>query len=358
MKIIFFIPRMGGGGAERVVANISNELDIRGHEIVIYTPLSDESFYKLNPSIKIITENYKISKRNVLRKIQMLINGVRLFFAYEKRMRVEMPDIVISFLTDTNILALMHKHRKYKLIVSERADPTRRTFCKQKRIKKLYRTADVLVCQSQKVKDYFAFNNCEVIPNPVDVSILPELFSGEKEKKIVAVGRLSKEKNFESLIVAFSKLIKLDSCKDYILEIYGEGSLHQTLQDQINDLSLENKIFLKGARKDVLECIKTSSLFVMSSIYEGFPNALLEAMAIGLPVICTDFYTGTAQELVKEENGILVPVNDTEALLQAMKSMILSPEKLESCGKKNVLIRNTYSITTIVDKWETLFKQK
>ena len=82
---------MGGGGAERVVANISNELVSRGYEVVIYSPLSNESFYKLNPSIKIITENYKISKKGLLRKIQIIINGIRLYFAYSKKIKSEFP---------------------------------------------------------------------------------------------------------------------------------------------------------------------------------------------------------------------------------------------------------------------------
>ena len=115
MKILFFIPRMNGGGAERVVANLANEFDKRGDNITIYTPTDNKSFYKLNDSIKIIRENYSVSKKKIIRQIVLGINGIKLWFAYSKRIKTEKPDVVISFLTETNLIALSHSHHRYCL---------------------------------------------------------------------------------------------------------------------------------------------------------------------------------------------------------------------------------------------------
>ena len=117
MKIVFFIPRMGGGGAEMVVANLADEFSRRNDEVIIYTPTDNNSFYHLSDSIKLFGENYHISKKKFIRQVTLLINGIRLFFSYKNRMKKWKPDVVISFLTETNIVALLHK-KKHKLIIS------------------------------------------------------------------------------------------------------------------------------------------------------------------------------------------------------------------------------------------------
>ena len=193
------------------------------------------------------------------------------------------------------------------------------------------------MCQSSKVAEYFDSNNTIVIPNPIDNNILPEPYTGERRKVIVGVGRLMKQKNFANLIKAFSML---DSqFNEYTLEIYGEGSLHQELDDLINRLNLSHRVKLMGAKQNVLQLIKDASLFVMSSDYEGYPNALAEAMAIGLPVICTDFYSGTARELIGEKNGLLVPVGDSKAMAKAIERLLSDSQKREIMSKENIKIR-------------------
>lgn len=348
-KIMFFIPRMGGGGAERVVANLANEFDKRGDKVIIYTPTDNKSFYKLNDSIKIIGENYSVSKKKIIRQIILGVNGIRLWFAYSKRIKKEKPDVIVSFLTETNIIALTHKNKGCKVIVSERNDPTKRNKLIQRIIQYLYPRADVLVCQSQKIAKYFNSKNTVVIPNPIDSSILPEPFYGNRRKTVVGVGRLMGQKNFANLINAFSILPK--KLSDYTLEIYGEGVLRTELQDLIQGLKFERRVKLMGAHKDVLERIKDASLFVMSSDYEGYPNALAEAMSIGLPVICTDFYSGTARELIRDNNGLIVPVGDSTIMAQAIANLLLNPEKREVLSKENLKIRDRFSIKNIADMW-------
>ena len=352
MKIMFFIPRMGGGGAERVISILANEFDKLGNSVIIYTPTDSQSYYSLRPSVRIIGENFKVSKKKGIRQILLAFNGIRLWNAYERKIKEEKPEVVISFLTETNLIALTHLNKNYKLIVSERNDPTKYNKIVQVVIKKLYSKADVLVCQSHKVAKYFSSNNTTVIQNPIDISILPEIYKGNQRKVICSVGRLMHQKNFSCLIKAFSYIEK--KYEDYTLEIYGEGILHNDLQNLINRLHLNNKVKLMGAHKDVLEKIKDTSLFVMSSDYEGFPNALVEAMAIGLPVICTDFDSGTAKELVRKENGLLVPVGDTHALAKAKNYMLENTEMRKSMSRENIKIRDKLSINVILNKWNTI----
>ena len=353
-KIMFFIPRMGGGGAERVVANLANEFDKRGDKIIIYTPTDNKSFYKLNDSIKIIGENYSVSKKKIIRQIVIGINGIRLWFAYSKRIRMEKPDVVISFLTETNLIALSHNHKKYKLIASERNDPTQKNIIMQRIIRKLYSRADVLVCQSKIIAKYYGSSNVEVIPNPIDNSILPNYYLEERRKVIVGVGRLMNQKNFSNLITAFSLLPT--SFREFTLEIYGDGVQRSKLETLIKSLNLQKRVKLMGAQKNVLELINDSSLFVMSSDYEGYPNALAEAMAVGLPVICTDFYSGTARELIGDNNGLIVPVGDSMAMAQAIVNILTNSEKREVMSKENLKIRDRLSINNIADMWYQVMK--
>lgn len=348
-KIMFFIPRMGGGGAERVVANLANEFDRRGDKVIIYMPTDGKSFYPLRPSVRIEGEDYFVSKRKGIRQLTLAVNGLRLWFAYKRKVNKEKPDAVISFLTETNLIALTHKLKNGKLIVSERSDPTQRSKFRQTLTRYLYPKADVLVCQSQKVADYFDCKNTVVIPNPIDKTILPKPYLNERRKVVSAVGRLMPEKNFANLIRAFSMLS--GECSEYTLEIYGEGVLRNELEALIKKLNMSGRIQLMGARRHVVDYIKDTSVFVMSSDYEGYPNALAEAMAIGLPVISTDFYTGTAREMVGAENGLLVPTNDSKALSDAIEELLSDSDRRLKMSKENVKIREKLSVSRIADMW-------
>lgn len=351
-KIFFLIPRMGGGGAERVIANLANKFVADGHEVTIYTPTDTNSFYKLDTRVNFDSAYLRISKMKGARQVLMFINGIKFNFIYRKKIKESKPDVVISFLTTTNLIALMNKHKDYKLIISERYDPYAYNFVRQKIIKKAYPKADFLVCQGKIVADFFKKANTVIIPNPIDMSSLPTPYKGEKKKEIVAVGRLTQQKNFYLLINAFSLISK--DFPEYILRIFGEGPLRKELEDLIISLDLSERIFLEGAKKNVVEEYKSALLFVMSSNYEGYPNALIEAMAMGLPVICTDFASGTARELVGEKNGILVPCGNVRAMGEALREILNGSKDLKEMGLENIKVREYLDINKIIKKWYEL----
>ena len=238
------------------------------------------------------------------------------------------------------------------MVVSERCDPIERGFCDRFFERNFYRKADVIVCQSRKVIDFFskkAQKKAVVIPNPVTASAIPPRFEGQRRHTIAGVGRLDGQKNFEMLISAFASLPEQFS--DYTLEIYGGGHAEKKLLALIEDKGIVNRAKLMGVKKNVMYYISDVALYVMSSNYEGFPNALAEAMATGLPVISTDFSTGVAKDIVKSENGIVIPVGDEPALVDAMTMMLSSEDKWNSMSKANRALLDLLSENNVMKMW-------
>ena len=359
-KLLFFIPRMGGGGAERVMATLANTLAERNYEITIATLIDRESFYPLNTKISVIAAGYKINRKNrVISMLDQLFKGIASLRYINRCINEQRPDVILSFLTHTNILSLIvHKfHRKIPIFVSERSDPSVRLGIIQTLCKMLYASADCIICQSNKVADFYAVNGkakTTVIANPIDTDSIPTNDIAVRKKIVVAVGRLFPEKNFSLLIDSFSDISSEFS--DYNLEIYGEGPLREELQGKIDNYNLHDRIVLMGTRKKVMHYINDASLFVMSSDYEGFPNALLEAMASGLPVVSTDFYTGTASDLVGKENGLIVPTKDRRALAQAIRTILSNTDLQNSMSKENKKMLETLRAENIIEEWENVFR--
>lgn len=359
MKFLFVIPRMGGGGAERVVSLVSNYLAKNGNNVTVLTLVSGESFYELDTSVHFesigITINRKSKMHRTFSQVLFLPKSIVTLY---KKLKTENYDVVISMLTECDILVGLCKFAglQFRHVCSERNDPTRRKGIYFALLKAIYKHAALFICQSKKVYDYYKDVPASiktVIPNPVDGTSFPEC-PKTKSKRVVAIGRLNEQKNFSLLIESFANLGKeLDEFK---LDIYGEGPEHAKLQKLIDKLGLEKRVTLRGAQKDVVQLIADAELFVMSSDYEGFPNALLEAMAIGLPVISTDFPTGVARDLIGNENGIVVPVKDENALTEAMRFVLLNNDVRIRMGIKNREMCKKYYTEKIMQKWENEIK--
>ena len=353
-KCMLFIPRMGGGGAERVMATIANNL-CREHSVRIVTMTDAESFYALDERVEIVGLGQSINRKNKLTKLfSSVFGGIKVFFALRRQVKQWKPSAILSFLEESNMVAILLKMLggKYCLAVSERNDPDERGALNRWFERNFYSKADVIVCQSEKVTKFFREKDrCKtvVIPNPIAADAIPPRFEGARRHTVVGVGRLDPQKNFSMLINAFSKLP--DRFSDYTLEIYGGGFLEEKLQAEINTLGLQDRVFLMGVKKGVMHYISDVALYVMSSNYEGFPNALAEAMATGLPVISTDFSTGVAKDLIFEENGIVIPVGDEAALVAAMETMLSKEDEWESMSKANRELLQTLSEENIMGKW-------
>lgn len=355
-KCLLLIPRMGNGGAERVMATIANNL-CKENDVQIVTMTDAESFYTLDERVKITGLGQKMSRKNKISKIfTAAIGGLKAFFSLKKIVKKEKIDVLVAFLGPASFLAIMLKvfGAKCRVIVSERCDPNERGKIYRFFQRKFFPKADVIVCQSKKVTEFFKEKHRKktaVIPNPIAASAIPSRFEGERRHTVVGVGRLDPQKNFEMLIRAFSRLPEKFS--DYTLEIYGGGSSEEKLNALIEEKGLSERAKLMGVKKNVMHYVSDAALYVMSSNYEGFPNALAEAMATGLPVISTDFSTGVAGDIVKEENGIVVPVGDEEALLAAMEKMLSQRDKWEEISIENRKLLTTLSEERVIKMWES-----
>ena len=170
----------------------------------------------------------------------------------------------------------------------------------------------------------------------------------------MSVGRLNKQKNYPLLLRSFKDLHS--EYAEYKLVIYGDGPERQSLEALIKDLGLSEVVLLPGAINNVPEVIYNASLFVLPSDFEGMPNALMEAMALGLPCISTDCPCGGARELIEnDKNGLLVPVGDEKSIVSAIRFMLNNPEKAKQMGMNAMKIRSTHSLDVISKLWYDYF---
>ncbi|WP_052476256.1 glycosyltransferase [Cohnella kolymensis] len=213
---------------------------------------------------------------------------------------------------------------------------------------------DGFVFQTQGAQRYFPHSiqkRSVVINNPVYMKFDDYRIPNERRKVIVNVGRLHKQKNQRLIINAFAKIS--NDFPEYTLEIYGEGELKRELETQINDLKLSDRVSLKGTTKNLMNEIVNASLFVLSSDYEGMPNALMEAMALGIPSISTDCKPGGARELINSGiNGFLCNRNSEDELSECMKYILENPSKATDMGIQAKAICTTHSTNEVFNKWE------
>lgn len=354
LKICFFIPSLENGGAERVVSLLANELCVE-HDINILMLNEKKSDYYIDPRVKLVPFNCVIDRehKGLLLKIEIIYNELKRIYKYCRFINKYKPDAIISMLYTTNIIAILSNYYlKKRLIVSERNDPTQYSEIRQKIIKKLYPKAEVLVCQSKKVAQYFESKNTRVIYNPIVNLIQSE---NKKNKnggriRVISVGRLIEQKNHELLINAVHNLAL--SGIDCDLDIYGEGPLRNKLQQLINSFEMNDNIKLRGFSKSIKQKLRCYDLFVLSSNFEGFPNVMVEAMSCDLPVVSSNFATGIAEELISESvNGYLFNVGDENGLILCLKKCIEEGFDTAKLHSFNVGKLSQFDVAKISKQW-------
>lgn len=360
MKYLFIIPALNAGGAERVMVTLANELALHNNKVTILTLNTESCFYTLNEKVNVHALNVIIPTNKLKRIISLPIKEIIRILEMSKFMKKYKPELILSFLFTTNIMSIiLHKFNKIPLIVSERNDPSSYSKGVKFLCKFLYPTADMVVCQGIEVSKFFSNtkkNKVKVIPNPIYEGSIATNTPVNRRKKIVAVGRLVPQKNFNLLIDSFYDIA--DKFPEHVLEIYGTGYLKDDLEKKIEQLGLKNRVKLMGLKKNVMLSVYDYELFIMSSNFEGFPNALIEAMASGLPVISTDFASGIAREYITNyKNGLLISTNDRKALSESIE-IILSDKKLqEKMFENNKKIINNLNVEQIMEKWNNAFEQ-
>lgn len=384
-EVTFLIKVMSGGGAERVITLLTDAFAEKGKKvnlIITHQNLSDADLSNVNKKINVISlpdEIQKEKKAVFFAKLLMLyarligkINAERSSVLkywsrnyssvkwLKKFFRSHKNTAAVAFLYDTIFLTLLSKNKSNKVIISERGDPQQSAASKTVAafMKNEFPKADNIVFQSPDAEKWYKENTPArgtVIFNPVKAD-LPEPYHGERKKRIVNFCRISAQKNLEMLVDAFSMFHK--DYPGYKLDIIGdcvgndtEGYVERVNQ-KIQCLGCGECINILPARSDIHDYIKDYAMFVSSSDFEGMSNSMLEAMAIGMPVVCTDCPAGGARAVIKDgKNGLLVPVGDAEKTFEAMKKIVESPGLAKELSSNAADIRNELSVEKIIEKW-------
>lgn len=349
-KHLFFIGTLTNGGAERVVSILSGKMAEQGLNVEILTYYDMPIFYEIHSKVKITCVERQTGTKSKVKNAFW----IRRYFK-------ENAEVVISFLAPFNIMAIAcNMGTKIPIIAADRNDPTKvpsnLLFRKMRDI--LYRFSDGIVVQTKKNQEYFCKTvqqKSEVIYNPISLEEKAGSACREKKEKIiVSVGRLMEQKNQKLLLRAFKNI--LTDYPDYRLIIYGEGPLREKLENEAKALGIENKISLPGNVSDVHERIKTAEIFVLCSDYEGMPNALIEAMCLGLPVISTKV-SGATDLIEDHQNGILIERDSQEELEAAMLELIREPELAAKLAENAVELNEALELTKIMNQWIAFVKK-
>lgn len=351
MKLLFVNASLTDGGSEKAMVLVANQMVRLGYDVSMLLVRDKESITYV-PDSRIELVQFRYPSAN---KLGILFRRLKLIRAHVKEFE---PDCIISFMWDINVMTLAATFGlNVKKIVSERAFPgSSERGAASKRLQDFfYRFADAIVYQTPMARDYCPralLDKAIVVPNIVaSPSVAP--FSGVRSKRIVSVGRLTRQKNYPMLLKAFSQFAQKHD--DYVLEIYGQGELESELRELVDVLAIGDKVFFEGYVDNVAERIRDAAMFVLASDFEGISNAMTEAMALGIPVVCTDCPVGGASLMIEDgTNGLLVPVGDNVALAKAMAKIADDAElsnRISTNAKESV---SKFSAEKIGDLWKGL----
>ena len=356
-KILFHIDSMQRGGANRVMANLTQFFSEKGYETILVNdapPKAGDLEYDVPQKTERVFLLNGMECFGMLRKNFVRIKALRELIKKEK------PDVVLSFMGPPNVrLLLAAIFLPTVKIVSVRNDPYREygSGIKKFLINLLFLAADGVVFQTQDAAAYFNRSirkRARIIYNPVD----PKFYAckwNPINKSIAVVGRLEPQKNPMNAITAFQKLSPVFS--NYTLDFYGDGSLRSELETYVQSQGLENRVLFHGNCSQVEKVLETSSLYVLSSDYEGMPNALMEAMAVGIPAISTDCPCGGPRALFADrESGLLVPIDDHKALCSAMEKVLSDLSYLALLGKNASERACDFHPDCVFAQWEEYFR--
>ena len=343
-KYVFFIGTLNNGGAERVISILTKHMAEAGKQVEIVLYYDQEPFYSIHPDVEVVRIQKETGTKGILKNILWLRKYIK-----------ANSDVLVSFLAPFNILAIAASlGLGKKIIVADRNDPRfvpSNTIIRKAR-DLLYRFSDGVVVQNTGNKEYFSATvqkKSAVIFNPVDLGEKRgQALRTDKKKRIVSVGRLMPQKNQEMLLEAFAGARK--DFPEYSLTIYGEGNYRDRLEAKINEFGLEGYVEMPGSKKDVFDLISDAELFVLSSNYEGMPNALIEAMCLGLPVISTAV-SGTSDLIEDGVNGRVVEIGNKEQMAAAMRELLASADTRQKYAERAVLVNDKLEVNGIMEEW-------
>ncbi len=353
LHIAMLIGALTKGGAERVLVNLADHFASKGYRVTMVTQYQKENEYPLNEKVKRVISDITGEETTKSR----VVNFKRRFCKLRGIWKEEKPDVILSFIGKNNIMAILtSRFLSIPVAVSVRAEPSEEyyNFLLKFLARHLFAWADGVVLQTKRCFEFFpekVRKKAVILKNPISSSFFRKRYEGERDKTIVAVGRVDENKNHEMLIRAFSQIAQ--EFPKYRLIIYGEGDLRQSLLGLIKDLKLEDRILMPGSVNNIADVIYKSEIFVLPSNTEGTPNTLIEAMIMGLCVISTDCPCGGPADLIENDyNGILTPVGDTEKLKENLQKLLNNLQKAYMLGVNAVETGDIYKPEKVYEEWE------
>jgi GalNAc-alpha-(1->4)-GalNAc-alpha-(1->3)-diNAcBac-PP-undecaprenol alpha-1,4-N-acetyl-D-galactosaminyltransferase len=338
--VMLFIADLTAGGAERVVSILANTWAAYADtEVSIVTLFDTKPFYPLDARVRLFTLGMTPGQTAVQRTRDLTAAAVRL----RGLVGHQRPSFVLSFMNKYNVFCLAATRGfGVPIIVSERDSPTEGGLKLNWALRKLtYPKAAGVITQSQLSKDVLnarvSCKDIHVIANPVR-TLIDQPWSGG-EPIILNVGRLVEKKGQRDLLRAFARL-KADGWR---LVFCGEGPLRSALEREAHSLGLSDRVTFTGLVDDVGAWHRRAGVFALPSYWEGYPNALAEAMVSGLPCVSYDCPTGPADIITHNRNGLLVPVGDVDGLTQALQQLIDAPESARAMGREAAKLRDIVS---------------
>jgi glycosyltransferase involved in cell wall biosynthesis len=334
------------GGAERIVLFLANQLQ-NHYTITIFCYDGKSSFFEIDKNIKVIYPK-RIYKNFILKRFISLYNVVK-FINYEK------PNLVISFLSNPGLYSIIGSLiLRVPVIVSERGDPITNSSIFSRIRYFFFNFATAIVFQSKKAQSLFNNNvvkKSTVIKNPI--TQVPKTISSYSSKldEIVFLGRFDlKQKRHDILINAFNLIHeKFPTLK---INFFGDGPDYSKVVKLVSDLHLEDKIFFHGRTNNVLEILDKYKYFILTSDFEGLPNALIEAMSVGLTVVSTDYSPGSCNEIIDNGvNGIIIEKNNPYELAKSIEYLLSNPDFSSSLALNAKKITSILDSNTILQMW-------
>lgn len=361
MKILLYISHFSdAGGAEKVVSLMANHW-IKEHEVVILSESNPENdFFLVDERVHREVTGLEIQSNSPIRQLKEYTKGLS---SVRKVVKKIQPDIIISHIDRANITMLLASFGLgIPVIVEDHNNPELKKLAQPWRSLRtlLYRRSAKVILLTQELLKYYPLSLHEkvsFIANPLN---LPTEISDSNEVTLVgstfiALGSLSNQKGLDYLLEACAIVFK--EKPEWSLTILGEGKLRDNLRKHSEKLGIAKKVHMPGRVNNPYSILKKADIYIMSSRFEGYPVALCEAMAVGLPCISFDCPTGPSDIIDHNINGLLVDYLNVEELAEQM--IMLSNNQLlrEKFSKESIKINKLLHLDTIMSKWDTVIEE-
>ena len=341
---------LAGGGIERASVSLANHFQKIGCKVSVLALYQSEKFFSLENGIFYLEPDFSRENTNKIFYLTKMIKYIQKSVAKIK------PDTILAFGEWTNPFVLLAlKGTRFPVYVSDRMNPLAKLPLLSEFLRKtLYKRAAGIIAQSNFAKTVLRektkAKNIHVIYNPVNVI---EKTDCEVKDRIVTVGRLEEVKGHRYLIEAFAKIQN----KVWELSIVGDGSLRIELESLASSLGVSDRIIFHGQLTDFRMQLSEANIFVLPSLKEGFPNALIEAMSVPLACIASDTFHGHHEIIKHGENGLLVQPANVDELTKALELLIENTQLREQVKTKAFELRQKLNFVTIADHYLKVITQ-